>query len=168
MAYSPSSPDKLTALQRELLSAFFEREARFFLTGGGALAGFYFAHRTTEDLDLFSAPGPSLEDASIALVAAAEACGAQTKPVRTFPEFRRLSVERPGETCIVDLVIDRAPSVEPTKAIFGKVRVDTLREIAANKVCTLIGRSEIKDLVDLERLVAAGIELEQAVNDAQK
>jgi hypothetical protein len=40
-------PDRLTSLQRDLLAAFFEREKRFFLTGGAALAGFYFGHRDT-------------------------------------------------------------------------------------------------------------------------
>jgi hypothetical protein len=54
------------------------------------------------------------------------------------------------------------------KAVFGAVRVDTLREIAANKICTLLSRSEIKDLVDLEALVNAGISLEQAFADARK
>jgi hypothetical protein len=41
---------------------------------------------------------------------------------------------RGDEVCIVDLVIDRAPAIESTKAHFGMVVVDTLREIAANKV----------------------------------
>ena len=54
------------------------------------------------------------------------------------------------------------------KATFGGSTVDTLREIAANKVCTLISRSEIKDLVDFEQLLRSGIDLERAVTDAQR
>ena len=49
-----SSGDKLTPLQRDLLTAFFTHEQRFFLTGGAALAGFYLHHRPTLDLDLFT------------------------------------------------------------------------------------------------------------------
>ena len=45
---------KLTALQRGVLDAFFQRERGFFLTGGAALAGFHLGHRTTDDLDLFT------------------------------------------------------------------------------------------------------------------
>jgi hypothetical protein len=45
-----SAPSKLTAFQREVLDAFFQRERGFFLTGGAALAGFHLGHRTTEDL----------------------------------------------------------------------------------------------------------------------
>ena len=62
-----SFPSKLTALQRDLLREFFARERSFFLTGGAALAGFYFGHRETEDLDFFSAPGADLDAADRAL-----------------------------------------------------------------------------------------------------
>ncbi|MFC1572224.1 hypothetical protein ACFL6M_01370 [Candidatus Eisenbacteria bacterium] len=33
--------------------------------------------------------------------------------------------------------------------IFGELRVDTLREIMVSKICILIGRCEIKDVIDL-------------------
>lgn len=45
---------RLTLLQRDILDAFFQRENRFFLTGGAALSGFYLGHRETHDLDLFT------------------------------------------------------------------------------------------------------------------
>jgi hypothetical protein len=167
MGSSPP-PNRLTALQRDLLAAFFAREQRFVLTGGGALAGFYLGHRDTDDLDLFGAPGLDLDDAARALAAAAQAEGATLSTLRTFPDFRRMIARRGGEQCVVDLVIDRAPNVDPAKATFGAVRVDTLREIAANKICTLLSRSEIKDLIDMEALVNAGVGLDQAFSDARK
>lgn len=98
---------------------------------------------------------------------AALECGATVRTLQPYPTFRRAIAERPGETCVVDLVIDRAPMVEPTKRMFGEIRVDTLREIAANKVCTLLSRSEIKNLVDLHALVDAGVSLDQAFSDAE-
>jgi hypothetical protein len=165
---TPPSRSRLTALQRDLLDAFFAREQRLFLTGGGALAGFYFAHRDTEDLDLFAAPGLDLAEPARALAAAAAACGAVVEPMQVYPDFRRAKAVRGDEECIVDLVVDRAPMVEQDKALFGAIRVDTLREIAANKICTLLSRSEIKDLVDLAALVDAGIDLDRAFTDAEK
>lgn len=48
----------LNELQQQFLAEFFRRENRFFLTGGAARVGFYFGHRETHDLDLFT-----LEDA---------------------------------------------------------------------------------------------------------
>jgi nucleotidyltransferase AbiEii toxin of type IV toxin-antitoxin system len=164
-----SSPplSRLTPLQRDLLDAFFAREHRLFLTGGGALAGFYFGHRTTEDLDLFAPPGLDLGEAARALDEAARSLGATAAPKTTHPDFRRLIVRRNDETCVVDLVVDRAPAVDPIKSAFGPIRVDTMREIAANKITTLLGRSEAKDLVDLVVLADSGVDLDRAFADAR-
>ena len=38
---------RLTRLQADVLASFFEREQRFYLTGGGALAGYHLGHRET-------------------------------------------------------------------------------------------------------------------------
>jgi predicted nucleotidyltransferase component of viral defense system len=165
---SSERPSRLTLLQRDLLDAFFAREQRMFLTGGGALAGFYFAHRDTEDLDLFAAPGLDLADAARTLDDAAKACGAQATAMQTHADFRRAKVVRGDEECIVDLVIDRAPMIDAEKSSFGSIRVDTLREIAAKKVCTLLSRNEVKDLVDLRALLDAGADLKAALRDAEK
>ena len=47
-----SSESLLSPLQRELLYEFFSRQTgrRFFLTGGTALAEYYFRHRLSEDI----------------------------------------------------------------------------------------------------------------------
>ncbi|MCC6523765.1 MAG: nucleotidyl transferase AbiEii/AbiGii toxin family protein [Polyangiaceae bacterium] len=161
-------PSRLTALQRDLLAAFFAREQRLFLTGGGALAGYYLGHRTTEDLDLFGLPGLDLAEPARALEDAARALGATVTARTTYLDFRRVIVTRDAESCVVDLVVDRAPVVDPDKPVFGAVRVDTAREIAANKICTLLGRSELKDLVDLSELLAHGVDLAQALRDARR
>lgn len=58
--------------------------------------------------------------------------------------------------------------VDPEPVTFGAIRVDSLREIAANKICTLIGRAEIRDLVDLAAILATGATLEQALSDAAR
>ena len=170
MVSSPlGSRSKLTPFQSDLLEGFFAREQRFFLTGGAALAGFYFGQRDTDDLDLFiagSESGVPLEEGQRQLRAAADRCGATLEALRTFPDFRRLLAVRREERCVVDLVVDRAPMVDSAKATFGTIRVDTLREIAANKACAVHGRSEIKDLVDLQTLLASGSSLDQALADA--
>lgn len=164
-----SSPrNSLTPLQNDLLEAFFARERRFFLTGGAALAGFYFGHRATEDLDLFTPQRLELQEAALTLGSAAEDCGANISSVQMYPEFRRFLATRGDEKCIVDLVVDRAPAIDTSKRQFGAIRVDTLREIAANKICTILGRSQIKDLVDLQTIMAGGIDLETVLDDARR
>lgn len=58
------------------LHAFFERERRFFLTGGAALAGYHLAHRLTDDLDLFTHEKDAFDVGGYTLVAVADAVGA--------------------------------------------------------------------------------------------
>ena len=41
------SSHSLSPLQLDLLDAFFKQTDRYFLTGGGALIGFYLRHRDT-------------------------------------------------------------------------------------------------------------------------
>lgn len=164
--FSPPS-ERLSLLQRQLIAEFFAREERFTLTGGAALAGYYFGHRETHDLDLFAEPGPDLEDAARVLREAAAACGAALVPVRKSPTFSRFIAQRGEERCLVDLVIDSTVRVDAAPRHFGAVRVDTLREIAANKLDALLGRSEIRDLVDLMVILGAGVELERAMRDAE-
>ena len=94
---------RLDRLQRDLLEAFFERETRFFLTGGAALAGFHLGHRSTQDLDLFTTQAV-IDEGATALAAAARELGAEIEGLRTAPDFRRSLVRRGGETVVVDLV----------------------------------------------------------------
>ncbi len=163
-----SSPprSRLTALQRELLASLFARDQRTFLTGGAALAGFHLGHRSTDDLDLFAFPGVDLDDIERAFAASAAACGGRVRAMQAYPDFRRLLVERGEESCKIDLVVDRAPAIEREKLVVSQVRLDSMREIAANKISALVARSEIRDLVDLRALLAAGIDLERACDDA--
>ncbi len=153
---------RLTRLQAEILEAFFQRDERFFLTGGGALAGYHLGHRETHDLDLFTL-APAIEDGVRSLREAAVAVGASWREVRTAPEFRRVLLSRGDESVIVDLVVERTAQVRPEKPLHGIVRVDPAEEIFANKLCTLLGRSEIRDLVDVRALEGLGLSLTDAL-----
>lgn len=68
---------------------------------------------------------------------------------------------------MIDVVIDRAPQLDSQKVSFGPIRVDTLREIIANKLTTLLSRTELKDVVDLYFLEQAGHDLLAAIPDAK-
>lgn len=157
----------LSPLQRDLLRAFFARECRFVLTGGGALAGFHLGHRTSDDLDLFGKPPVALEDGVRAIHAAAAAVGATVVGLRTAVEFQRVLVERGDESVVVALVIDRAPDIDAPEDRHG-IRIHSKREIAANKVCALLGRGEVRDLIDLRALLASGLDLPTILADAER
>jgi len=87
--------------------------------------------------------------------------------LRTSPDFHRFTLTRGEQSEIVDVVVDRVPQLDVEKASFDGIRVDTLREIVANKLTTLLSRSELKDLVDLYFLEQAGHDLLAAIPDAQ-
>ncbi|GAC1337956.1 MAG: hypothetical protein NVS2B9_13570 [Myxococcales bacterium] len=161
------SASLLTALQRQVLDAFFRREQRFFLSGGAALAGFHLAHRRTHDLDLFTT-ADIIEDGERMLALAAEALGATIEKIQTAPDFRRRIVRRGEEAVVVDLVRDRAPQGPLPKQSFGDIRVDPPQEILANKLCALLSRSELRDLIDVYALEQAGFRVEDALALAEK
>jgi hypothetical protein len=158
---------RLTALQGEVLVAFFERVDGFYLTGGAALAGFHLGHRETHDLDLFTLGGRLTEGVD-ALRDLARAIGARCEEVRTAPEFRRFVLSRGDDSVVVDLVVEWAPQVVADKPRVGSIRVDPPEEILANKLCALLGRAEIRDLVDVRALEQSGQSLEEALVAGQR
>jgi hypothetical protein len=158
---------RLTPFQREVLDAFFERAKGFYLTGGGALVGFHLGHRETHDLDLFTLVGP-LTNGVEALRDLARAIGAGCEDVRTAPEFRRFVLSRGDDTVVVDLVVERAPQLVANKPWVGSIQIDPPEEILANKLCALLGRAEIRDLVDVRALELSGQSLDRALSAAQK
>lgn len=149
----------LDKLQRDLLKAFFAREPHFFLTGGAALVGFYLHHRSTMDLDLFTT-GDHLEDGEAALMDAARDLGASLERLRTSTSFKRFLVRRGPESVVVDIALESAPQVDGEKPVLEGIRLDSMREIMANKLCTLLSRGEIRDLVDVKALEEAGLQVE--------
>ena len=150
----------LDRFQRDLLEAFFAREQRFFLTGGAALVGFYFHHRQTLDLDLFTTED-HLEDGQAALFDAAQELGATVERLRTSTNFRRFLVRRGNESVVADIVRDLAPQIDTEKPVRDGIRIDSPREIMANKLCTLLSRGELRDLVDVMALEQAGHRVEE-------
>jgi len=160
-----SFPNKLTDLQKDVIGAFFEDEEHFWLTGGAALAGYYLGHRQTHDVDLFGPADADIEEAARRAEMVATTAGAEVTRIRTTPTFVRLLLVRGDERCEVDVVRDTTPRVAPVE-VKGKIRIDSLREIAANKVAALLSRSEVRDLVALRHLVLAGVDLDQALEDA--
>ncbi len=157
----------LNELQKEFLERFFAHENRFFLTGGAALVGFYLYHRQTEDIDLFT-----LEDEierGFALVnEVAREMGADIESLQTSPDFRRLLLRRGDSAIVVDLVHEYVFQVDRAKRVVNGILLDTPEEILANKLCALLSRSEIRDLVDVRALDMAGYSVDSAIDAAAK
>lgn len=148
-------PSILTPLQAEVLRLFFESQAAgagYFLTGGTALSEFYLHHRSSEDLDFFSRTPRNLAEDASAFAEVLAASGIHSRNVTADPRFSRLVAFRgPDNEVKVDLAEDKI-QLAPTLS-FGGVVVDSLEDIAVNKVCVL-SRLELKDFVDLYMILA--------------
>ena len=72
-----------------------------------------------------------------------------------------------GESLVVDLVRDDAPQLAE-KQIVGGIRIDSVDEILANKLCALLSRIEMRDLVDVMALQQSGLDPVAAVQAASK
>ncbi len=166
MALSPK--DILSALQWEFLSFFFQGAPPFFLTGGTALSAFYLQHRYSQDLDLFTLDTDAFDRVPLYVADTATRLTASVASLQTAPQFRRYKLSRKGESVIVDFVREVVPQISEEKNRFEGIVVDTLEDIAANKICTVISRAEIKDYIDVYFLSRAGYPLENYIKLAQQ
>jgi len=155
----------LSDLQTKFLEEFFRHENRFFLSGGAALVGFHLGHRETHDLDLFTIED-ALENGFAVASESAQQLGASIESIQTTPDFRRLLVRGKTEAILVDLVRERVFQATTEKPVINGIRVDPPEEILANKLCALLSRSEIRDLVDVRALELAGYRIEDALSVA--
>jgi predicted nucleotidyltransferase component of viral defense system len=154
--------NNLDDLQRAFLAAFFQREERFYLTGGAALVGFYLGHRQTPDLDLFTLDDVIVEGVT-AVKETARQLGATVEAIQTAPDFRRLLLRLGTAAIVIDLVREYVIQRVPEKPSINGIRVDPPEEILANKLCALLAHSEIRDLVDVCALELAGYKVEDAL-----
>lgn len=99
---------------------------------------FYLHHRRSYDLDLFTPEEVSPKEIQNLVLRVTQEIGAETEQLRTAPDFHRFLITRNDEREILDIVTDRAPQLDPDKKIIDGIRVDTAREMLANKLTTLL------------------------------
>lgn len=146
----------LTPLKRDFLHGFFERHREFYLTGGSALGIFYLEHRLSYDLDFFTPEAVNWVVLQNSVRAITKEIGGQIATLSASPGFYRFELVRNDEREVLDFVVETVTQIDPEKESFDRIRVDTLREITVNKVCTLVARCELKDLIDLYFLEKRG------------
>ena len=137
-----------------------------YLTGGTALSRFYFEHRLSEDLDLFTAD----EKVSLVvpvLVKLIENLGYKVEVESSHLTSGRLFVKLNSESYLkIDLV--REPSLGEIVEVKG-IYIDSLLNIGVNKITAFEDRAELKDVIDLYFLLTEeGLSLEQLFELADK
>jgi len=162
---------RLSALQERVLVVLSGLKPAWTLTGGGALAGFHTKHRETRDIDLFFRGELTLGALAADAKHALEADGLTTAPLQTSSTFAQLDVRSGADTVVVDLVADPTPIAEApvaTSIANTHILVETPYQLLVNKLCALLSRSELRDLIDVRALADAGIDIDKALVDCPK
>jgi hypothetical protein len=160
---------RLSALQERLLVILAGLDPPWTLSGGAALVGFHTCHRETRDLDLFWQARRELGTAADDSRACVERAGLDVAVVQTSEAFCRLEVCDGADTVIVDLVADPVRLAEAPRQVtvqHATFLVDTPHQILVNKLCALLSRSEVRDLIDVKALLETGGDLRRALTDA--
>lgn len=140
----------LSDLQRKAIAAVGKETklADYYLSGGTALAEYYLKHRFSDDLDFFVYNNPD----AIFLHAFAEKL--KTNLAANSVRFERLHdrniffFQIKNEELKVEF--SKYPFVQLEKPVNKDgIKIDSLRDIAANKLMALLDRFDPKDFVDL-------------------
>ena len=123
---------------------------RYYLTGGTALAEFYLKHRFSEDFDFFS------ETEEVDPVAIARfwntkgpALGlVKVEPKRAFGLYQYFLHFKDRQVVLVDFSFYPFPRIEKKKKI-GDLEVDSILDIAVNKIHTVTMRQKARDYIDI-------------------
>lgn len=160
------SASRLTPLQERTLDVLAGMDPGWTLFGAAALIGFHLGHRVTRDLDLAFRPLIELGEIPREVEARLRRAGLRVDRVQTSLSFVRLQVTGLAETIELDLVADPIPPAEVPHEVRPGVRIDTPRELLAQKLSALLSRTELRDLEDVGALLAVGGDLEQGLRDA--
>jgi predicted nucleotidyltransferase component of viral defense system len=140
------------ALQDRFLERFFASPlaSNFYLTGGTTLARFYFNHRLSLDLDLFtndfSQDFAQVNQVVLGILQALELQITSQVVTDTFIQY--IVADQAGVSLKVDLVRD-VPVHFGEIGVKNGVRLDSLQNIGSNKVLAIFGRTDAKDFIDL-------------------
>lgn len=121
---------------------------RFYLTGGTALSVFYLGHRWSEDLDFFSEKEFNPRKIINLIPKWAKKIGFEVK-IEQIEDVLIFKIEfRDGEKMKIDFNYYPYKRLKKGKIIEG-LMVDSLFDIAVNKLLLINQRTDIKDFVDL-------------------
>lgn len=121
---------------------------KFYLTGGTALAACYLNHRESEDIDLFT--NTPFDSATVIAAMARISGHLKVKAtLATIHERLRYDLAFPdGQLLKIDFVFYDFKHIEPVNHL-DTLTVDSIDDIAVNKLLALSQRTASKDFVDL-------------------
>jgi predicted nucleotidyltransferase component of viral defense system len=120
----------------------------FYLTGGTALAAFYLHHRLSEDLDFFSETEFEISGLDVFFKRHKPELGFQKIDFQQSFNRNLFFLDFGGEVLKVEFTYFPFPRIEMGVSESG-VQIDSLIDIAADKLFSIYQRSEARDYIDL-------------------
>lgn len=143
----------LTPLQKKILTIFsgLPDKELFYLTGGTALSAFFLKHRRSHDLDFFTNIEELISPFSHKLEEILKQEKLQVERARGFHSFVELFINSSEETIIVHFALDSPFRFEQPSECkqFPGLKIDSLIDIATNKLLALFGRAVLRDFIDI-------------------
>lgn len=149
--------DILTAAQKEVLrmiAAEHDLAETFTLSGGTALAAFHLFHRRSDDLDFFSTdPVDALRARRFAENVREHLGGSSVETNRLYDRHLFLINRKTDGPLKIEFThYPYSPLKQP--AVHDGVRVESLRDIATDKLAAMLDRFEPKDYYDIHVLLS--------------
>lgn len=124
------------------------RLTTFYLTGGTALAAYHLYHRISDDLDFFTTDEPDTIFLQSFVEIVKDALGAREVRFERVHDRRVFFFVLPEGELKIEFTRYPFQQIE-SPVVRDGVRVDELRDLAANKLRAFLDRFEPKDFVDL-------------------
>lgn len=121
---------------------------QFVLSGGTALAGFYIPYRLSEDLDFFSLSEVDTQALTVFLYASKDQLGFQDFELTTSYNRNLFFLRFPHSELKVEFTYFPFSPLEKPITEAG-IRIDSLLDIAVNKLFTIYQKPRNRDFMDL-------------------
>ncbi|MBI2049467.1 nucleotidyl transferase AbiEii/AbiGii toxin family protein [Candidatus Roizmanbacteria bacterium] len=162
----------LTPKQLKFLECIQEEKSitrNFYLTGGTALAEFYLLHRLSEDIDLFSEHkevDPGAVDAFLRKISPKLKIK-NIQRIQFLGLFTYILNFRDNDRLKVDFNYYPFPRIKKG-TLYKSIQVDSIHDIAANKIHTLFMKPRARDYVDLYYILKnKDLSIEKLILDAK-
>lgn len=140
------TPDQIALL--ETVGANLTLSKQFYLTGGTPLAAFYLQHRYSEDLDFFSEQEVDPLTLQVFFQQAKKSLGIRGVDFKQNMNRNLFFLELPSGTLKTEFTYFPFPRIANGAPKHG-VSIDSLLDIAVNKLFTIYQRTAARDYIDL-------------------
>ena len=144
----------LTKTQKRFLELLSQHSfsQKFYLSGGTALAEFYIPYRLSEDLDFFSEDEVQVDEIITFLSKIKKEIGFKSYEFNTSFNRNLFFLSFPNETLKLEFTYYPFPPINTPKKEYG-IKIDSIEDIAANKLFTIYQKPRSRDFMDLFMII---------------